>query len=210
MEPDNKDASRRVGQRTRALTNPPDREHEATRAVEQLMDALLGTTWRGDEDLAGTPGRVARYYLEVLTDPNGDANTATTFATRHDRSQMVAVSDIRAWSLCAHHLLPFSVNVTCAYVTHDRVLGLSKMPRMVQRAAHGLQTQEQLVTDVADQMATALNHDDVAVIADGQHLCVAIRGVRSNDATMHTSVQRGTFRSGQARQELMELVRRHT
>lgn len=174
-------------------------------AVKTLLLAL-GEDPRS-EALRGTPVRVARFWKEFLGYDPG--NTATTFeAIRTD--QMVAVTGVEVWSLCEHHLLPFSSRLSIGYLARDRVVGLSKMARMAHANAHRLQLQERLVEGVAGDLADVLGHDDVAVFGEGEHLCMVMRGIQT-PGTMHTSVLRGAFRENpDTRAEFMDLIRRHS
>lgn len=176
------------------------------REVEAAVLALL---WAIGEDpmregLADTPARVARWWAEFVDYDPGKLD-ATFDVVRAD--QMVAVSGVRVWSLCEHHLLPFYADLTIGYIANDRIVGLSKMARMAHGAAHGLQLQEKLVADVANQLADVLGHTDVAVLATGEHLCMTMRGIKT-PGLMHTSVLRGAFRQPEVRAEFQRHVGR--
>jgi len=157
-----------------------------------------------DPNIEQTPFRVARWWAEFIDYDPG--TVATTFDAVH-ADQMVVVSGIDVWSLCAHHLLPFSASVTIGYLAHDRVLGLSKFARIAHRHAHRLNTQEELVENIADEVQAVAGTPDVAVFATGVHLCMAARGIRSA-AAMTTSVNRGKFREhGETRAEFFALTK---
>lgn len=169
---------------------------------EQLLDELV-PSWRTDAHMQRTPERAAKFWHEFIDYDAG--NVATTFPVDHV-DQMVAVTGIETWSLCAHHLLPFSVTIDIGYLADTSVLGLSKFARIAHAAAHRPTTQEQLAADIADSISAFAGTQDVAVRASGLHLCMAMRGVRT-PATMTTSVMRGAFRSeGDARGEWMALL----
>lgn len=139
---------------------------------------------------SGTPERVARLWAEFMDYDPG--NVSTTFPV--DRvDQMVIVSGIDTWSMCAHHLLPFSSRVSIGYIADTHVLGLSKFARIAHAQAHRPTSQEELVASIADEVTKVTGTEDVAVTASGLHLCMAMRGVRT-PATMTTSVTRGVFR----------------
>jgi GTP cyclohydrolase I len=108
--------------------------------------------------------------------------------------QLIQVSDIRVWSLCEHHLLPFWCDVSIAYIAHHRVVGLSKFARIAHDHAHRLQIQERLTADIADSVTTVSGSPDVAVFSSGEHLCMTIRGIRTA-AKMYTSELRGAFQT---------------
>lgn len=157
------------------------------------------------DGLLETPARWARWWDEFMAGDNGSRDT--TFETiRAD--QMVVVSGMRVWSLCEHHLLPFWCNVTIGVITGARILGLSKFGRIARHAAGRLQVQERLVEDIAEQVSVVLGGEDVAVLAEGEHLCMTMRGARM-PARMTTSINRGRFRDdAKMRAEFLELARR--
>lgn len=158
----------------------------------------------GREGLRETPLRWARFWQEFITYQPGNLD-ATFEVTQAD--EMVTVSGIRVWSLCEHHLLPFWADIAIGYITHSRVLGLSKFARIAQACAHRLQIQERMVQDIADEIEAYTNTVDVAVLAVGHHTCMLMRGVRQ-DAIMTTSAMHGAFRSDPAtRAEFLRLVR---
>lgn len=150
------------------------------------------------EGLAATPGRWARWWSEFLVAP---ASNDTAFASTID--QMVCVTGIRVWSICEHHLLPFWADAGIGYVPRGKLLGLSKFARIARRVAAGLRTQETLAAAIADEIEKATGTWDVAVLLQGRHLCMEMRGVRAQ-ALMTTSVLRGVFReSATARGEFL-------
>jgi GTP cyclohydrolase I len=174
------------------------------RATIDLLDAL-GIAWRASPHMIGTPDRVARFWTEFVDYDPGTIDT--TFPVDHV-DQLVAVTGIDVWSLCAHHLLPFSASVSIGYLADEHVLGLSKFARVAHDAAHRPTTQEQLVADIADTVVEVTGSEDVAVEASGLHLCMAMRGIRT-PATMTTSVTRGRFRSQpDTRAEWLSLLER--
>ncbi|MFJ6701069.1 GTP cyclohydrolase I [Streptomyces sp. NPDC091272] len=153
--------------------------------------------------LAGTPARFARWWREFSNYEAGDVDSL--FELKTD-GQIVVVSDIEVWSLCEHHLLPFSCSVTIAYRPGSHVLGLSKFARIAHRHAHRLQVQERLVRDISDEISAVSGSPDVAVIARGEHLCMSMRGIRTA-ATMTSSVFNGIFADyGPPREELIATI----
>lgn len=155
------------------------------------------------EGLAGTPDRFARWWAEFIDYEAGNHETTFEAITT---DQMVVVSGIEVWSLCEHHLLPFSARVAMGYIARDRVLGLSKFARIAHKVAHRLQIQERLVDDIAGEIERVTGAEHVAVVAQGQHLCMAMRGIRT-EATMTTSSMRGSFlANGDARAEFLRLA----
>lgn len=170
-----------------------------------LLDTIA-PGWQTDPQMKDTPGRWARWWLEFCG--YTDENCATTFPVSQV-DQIVAVTDIHTWSLCAHHLLPFSSVVSIGYVAEDKVLGLSKFARIAQLEAHRPTSQEELVTHIADHVQEVTGSEDVAVSATGLHLCMAMRGIREDHARMTSSVTRGVFRNDPAaRSEWFSLLER--
>lgn len=154
--------------------------------------------------LVDTPRRWAAWWREfVMAGLQG--NSSTTFHAE-GADQLVVISGIKVWSICEHHLLPFSCDLTVATIPGDRLLGLSKFARIAHRCAASLQVQERLVEQIADQVVEAAETSNVAVIGSGEHLCMTMRGVRT-PARMTTSVMRGAFRDKpEARAELLSLL----
>ncbi len=162
-------------------------------AVRHILEAVGEDPAR--EGLAQTPARVARMYDELLVgytqDPMSVLNGAL-FEVQYD--EMVVVSDIEFYSLCEHHLLPFSGTAHVAYLPDKRVVGLSKIPRIVDVFARRLQVQERMTQQIADFLQAIIAPKGVAVVVDAVHLCVAMRGVRKANARMRTSALLGAFR----------------
>ena len=162
------------------------------------------------EGLKKTPKRVARMYPELLagyhTDPQKLVNDAI-FHVSYD--EMVIVRDIEFYSLCEHHLLPFIGRAHVAYIPSGKVIGLSKIPRIVDMYAHRLQVQEQMTRQIADFINDLLQPHGVAVVVEAMHLCTMMRGVRKHDARMTTSAMQGGFRTNSAtRQEFLDNISR--
>jgi GTP cyclohydrolase I len=156
------------------------------------------------DGLKGTPDRFARWWKEFIEYDGG--STDALFDIKSD--SIVAVSGIQVWSLCEHHLLPFQCDVTIGYIPKKQVLGLSKFARIAHKAAHKPQVQERLINEIADEITAITGSKDVAVIADGHHLCMSMRGIKT-PSTMHTSEMRGKFRKlPETRNELMHLLKR--
>ena len=178
---------------------------EAADPLEDIARKLLIEIGEDpDRDgLKETPARFARWWREFSSYEAGNVDTMFPLRTQ---GQIVLIQDIKVWSLCEHHLLPFSCSVTIAYRPHGDVLGLSKFARITQRHAHRLQVQERLVRDIADEITKVTGSSDVAVIATGEHLCMSMRGIRT-PAAMTSSVFSGIFEEyGPARQELVATV----
>lgn len=188
------------------LTFESDRQIED--AVRTILTAIHENPQR--EGLLKTPGRVARMYAELTAgysiDPEALINDAI-FSVNYD--EMVLVKDIDFYSLCEHHMLPFLGRVHVAYIPNGKVLGLSKIPRIVEMYARRLQVQERMTVQVADFIDTALHPAGVAVVAEGLHMCAVMRGVKNSNARMTTSAMRGVFRKDpRTRAEFMSHLQR--
>ena len=162
------------------------------------------------EGLRRTPERIHRMYHELTAgyhvDPNRLINGAI-FSV--DYSEMVVVKGIEFYSLCEHHLLPFFGTAAVGYLPREKVIGLSKIPRIVEMYARRLQVQERLTQEVADFLMERIDPLGVGVVIEAQHLCTAMRGVRKGGATMVTSAVLGTFRKSQrTRDEFMAHLER--
>jgi len=177
-------------------------------AITQLLRAIGEDPQR--DGLLNTPDRVSRMYGELLDgywmDPLALVNGAL-FNITYD--EMVLVRDIEYYSLCEHHMLPFFGRAHIAYLPRGRVLGLSKIPRLVDMFAHRLQVQERMTRQIADFLEELLQPVGVAVVVEGLHLCTAMRGVKKHDARMTTSAMLGYFRKNIAtRQEFLANISR--
>ena len=180
----------------------------AQRAVADLLTAIGEDPSR--QGLHDTPERVARMFSELLqgywVDPVALLNGAL-FDETYD--EMVMVRDIEFYSLCEHHLLPFIGRAHVAYFPRGKVIGLSKIPRIVDMFARRLQVQERMTREIAEFIHNLLNPYGVAVVVEGLHLCATMRGVKKHDARMTTSAMYGAFRKNPAtRQEFLENISR--
>jgi GTP cyclohydrolase I len=162
------------------------------------------------EGLKRTPLRISRMYEELLagyaTDPDTIINGAL-FEVEYD--EMVLVRDIEFYSLCEHHMLPFIGRAHVAYIPDGKVVGLSKIPRIVDMFARRLQVQERMTRQIADFIRDLLKPQGVAVVVEGLHLCMMMRGVKKHNARMTTSAMHGAFRANLAtRQEFLDNISR--
>ena len=160
------------------------------------------------EGLRSTPNRVARSYDELLigykVDPVALLNNALFEASY---SEMVVVTDIDFYSLCEHHMLPFFGKAHVAYIPNHKVIGLSKIPRIVEVYARRLQIQERMTRQIAELIDQLVQPLGVAVVVDGLHMCMAMRGVKKSNARMRTSALLGTFADNpKTRAEFMEHI----
>lgn len=159
------------------------------------------------EGLTKTPERIAR-ALQYLTkgyseDPEQVLKDAL-FSVDYD--EMVIVKDIEMFSLCEHHMLPFFGKVHIAYIPKGKVLGLSKLPRLVEVFARRLQVQERLTTQIAETIQSAIKPLGVGVVIEARHLCMMMRGVEKQHSATVTSSMLGAFRAQQTRQEFLALI----
>jgi len=174
-------------------------------AVREILLAVGEDADR--EGLQETPARVARMYAEMFSGLHADPRQllSKTFTQKYD--EMVLVRDIEFASMCEHHLLPFMGKAHIAYLPAGRIVGLSKLPRVVEALAHQPQVQERMTEELADLLMEELNPRGVAVILEATHSCMTIRGVRKPGGICTTSAMRGVFRDNQAtRDELMALI----
>lgn len=164
-----------------------------SKSVKEILKAIGEDPTR--EGLLRTPERVALAYQEILggyeIDPVKLINGAL-FTVDYD--EMVIVKDIEYYSLCEHHMLPFFGKAHVAYVPRGKVIGLSKIPRIVDMFAHRLQVQERMTQQIAEFIQNAVNPWGVGVVIEGQHLCMMMRGIKKEQAKMTTSAMLGGFR----------------
>ncbi len=177
-------------------------------AVRTILDAIGEIPDR--EGLQKTPSRVAKMYAELTAgyhiDPQALINGAV-FSVAYD--EMVLVTNIDFYSLCEHHMLPFFGQAHVAYIPNGKVVGLSKIPRIVEMFARRLQVQERMTVQIADFINTTLEPAGVAVVAEGIHMCGVMRGVKKANAKMVTSAMRGVFREdSKTRAEFMAHINR--
>ena len=174
----------------------------AQRAVADLLRALGKDP--SSEHLADTPARVAKSYAELLSPREF---TLTTFPNDEGYDEMVVARSIPVHSLCEHHLLPFHGVAHVGYLPGERILGLSKLARVVELFARDLQVQERLTKQVADWLQAHLAPKGVGVVIEAEHLCMAVRGVRAPGAVTVTSAVHGLLREDRgSRQEFFSLT----
>jgi GTP cyclohydrolase IA len=178
----------------------------AEAAVAELLDAL-GISLE-DESLRWTPRRVAKMYAELLTPREFHI---TTFPNDGAYDELVIVRDIPFASLCEHHLMPFTGVAHVGYLPSERIVGLSKLARVVELYARRLQVQERMTNQVADWLEEALHPKGVGVVVEAEHLCMTVRGVQAPGARTITSAVRGGVRGDpRTRAEFLTLVRTPT
>ncbi|MHC4986182.1 MAG: GTP cyclohydrolase I FolE [Planctomycetota bacterium] len=174
-------------------------------AVRDMLAAIGEDPSR--EGLSGTPQRVARMYGELFNGMSKDParHLAVHFTEQYD--EMVVLRDISFYSMCEHHLLPFMGRANVAYLPRGKVVGLSKIARVVEEFARRPQVQERLTTQIADLLMDKLDARGVGVIIEAEHTCMTIRGIRKPGSMMVTSAMRGLFKSNVAtRNEAINLL----
>ena len=179
-------------------------------SVRTILEAIGENPDR--EGLQRTPDRVSRMYEELTAgyhvDPVRLINDAI-FEVEYD--QMVIVKDIDYYSLCEHHMLPFLGQAHVAYIPKGKVIGLSKIPRIVEMFARRLQVQERMTQEIAEFLDQTLHPLGVAVVAEGLHMCAAMRGVKKANARMTTSAMLGSFKESQVtRSEFFDHIGRRS
>jgi len=180
--------------------------------IPALVEALLGELGEDVErqGLKATPGRVSR-ALRELTDGYDvapeDVIAGAVFDQDYD--ELVLVKDIPFYSLCEHHLLPFFGTCHVGYLPKGKVVGLSKIPRLVEVFAHRLQLQERMTREIAEALSAGLAPKGVGVVVEARHLCMEMRGIQKRGSQMITSCMLGTFRRDpRTRAEFLDLVKR--
>ena len=176
------------------------------RGIENAVQVILNSIGEGKfrEGVADTPERVARFWSGFIDYDPGKIDVTFESASV---DQLVMVTGVRVYSLCEHHLLPITCDVSMGYISGPRVLGLSKLARIAHKYAHRLQLQERMTQQIADEISLVADVEDVAVLVEGVHMCMVMRGIRT-PGTMITSEMRGRFRDpGRARMEFLQLIK---
>ena len=161
-----------------------------------------------DDSLKGTPKRVAKAYVnEIFGGLNPTKKpVSSTFENKYQYNEMLVEKNITVYSTCEHHLLPFFGKAHIAYVPDGRIVGLSKIPRIVDVFARRLQVQERLTEQVLDCINDTLKPKGVAVVIEASHMCMMMRGVQKQNSTTTTSGFRGSFKDRDTRNEFLKLI----
>jgi GTP cyclohydrolase I len=192
--------------RWRAPVTPPAAPVDLVAAEKAAADLLraLGQPI-GSDGMAETPRRMAHAYAEMLT---SDGFDFTTFANAEGYDELVVVEEIPVRSVCEHHMLPFVGVAHLGYLPADRILGLSKLARLVEFYAHRAQTQERLTQQIAEHLDRHLAPRGVGVVIEAEHTCMSLRGVRTAGTRTVTSALLGTLRTDpSSRAEFLSLTR---
>lgn len=192
----------------------PDRNieelDEKLRKFPELIEKLL--VYIGEnpkrEGLAKTPHRVMRSWLELTDGYSADIDALINRAIFNENyNEMVVVKDIRFYSICEHHLLPFFGSAHVAYIPNGKIVGLSKIPKLVEVFAHRLQVQERMTQQIADILQDKLKPLGVGVVINARHLCMEMRGAESKDSPTVTSAMIGAFRNdARTRKEFLSFI----
>ena len=185
--------------------SPAVDEERVVAAMREIITAI------GDDpdrpDLVATPQRIARMYQELFAGVNFDPRRILSESLEESHDEMVIIKDIPFYSLCEHHFLPFYGVAHVGYVPKGRVVGISKLARVVDAYAKRPQVQERLTSQVADTIQECLQPDGVAVVVEAEHLCMTMRGIKKPGSRVVTSAVRGSFRrSALTRAEFLSLV----
>jgi GTP cyclohydrolase I len=171
------------------------------------MIKILGLDPEKDPNLVDTDQRVAKMYLEIFSGlDSGNRPKLTTFPNDEKYSAMVMEKDIPFYSMCAHHFVPFYGHGHIAYIPNERIVGLSKLPRLLEFFASRPQIQERLTEQVASTLEEELKPQGVMVVIEARHLCVEMRGVKKPGALTVTSSIRGIFAQKAVREEFLDLL----
>jgi len=177
--------------------------------IEQYVKVILKIIGEDPhrEGLQKTPERVAKAYEYLFQGYNSDPEKLVTTFEGENYDEMIIARDIEFYSMCEHHILPFFGTVTIGYIPNDKIIGVSKMPRLVEVFSRRLQNQERMTDQIADAMLKYLNPKGVGVVATAKHLCMMSRGIEKQNASVMTSSLRGIFKTKQdTRNEFLSLA----
>lgn len=172
----------------------------------KIMDTL-GLD-RNDDSLSGTPHRVAKMYVKEIFSGLDPVNKPiiSLFENKYGYDKMLVEKDITLFSVCEHHFAPIIGKAHIAYMPHSKVIGLSKINRLVQYYAKRPQVQERLTMQIADALKAILGHEDVALVIEADHLCVASRGIKDTNSVTVTAVYSGGFEAEKPKQEFLSYI----
>ncbi|GAA3618232.1 GTP cyclohydrolase I FolE [Flavivirga jejuensis] len=186
--------------------NDSEKKERIAILFEEIMDVIgLDLT---DDSLKGTPNRVAKMYIDEIFSGLNPKNKpkAALFDNKYQYNQMLVEKNISFYSNCEHHFVPIIGKAHVAYIASGKVIGLSKLNRFVQYYAKRPQVQERLTNQIANELKTILETEDVAVIIDAKHLCVSSRGIKDDTASTVTAYYGGQFNTSEKIQELQNYL----
>ncbi|MFO7702821.1 GTP cyclohydrolase I FolE [Psychroflexus maritimus] len=202
-------------------TNTPMRENAFEVPDDEKMDKIIQNVQEimhtlgldlNDDSLSGTPKRVAKMYVKEIfsgLDPKNKPK-ASTFENKYNYGEMLVEKNITLYSTCEHHLLPIVGRAHVAYISSGRVIGLSKMNRIVDYYAKRPQVQERLTMQIVKELQEALGTEDVACVIDAKHLCVNSRGIRDIESSTITSEFGGKFKEKETKKEFLDYIKLDT
>jgi GTP cyclohydrolase IA len=189
-------------------------DQEKIESIKKDVASILHTLGMDltDDSLSGTPNRVAKMFVKEIFAGLNPANKprAATFENHYKYGEMLVEKNIIVYSTCEHHLLPIVGRAHVAYISNGRVIGLSKMNRIVEYYAKRPQVQERLTMQIVQELQEALGTEDVACIIDAKHLCVNSRGIKDIESSTVTSEFGGKFKNDQVRRELLDYIKLDT
>ncbi len=174
------------------------------KAVREILIAIGEDPDR--EGLVETPKRVANMYEEIFAGLDSDPHRLLKVFDEGDNDEMVVVRDIPMYSMCEHHMLPFFGKAHVAYIPNGKIVGLSKIPRIVDAFARRMQVQERLTDQIKDCIQEALEPLGVAVVIEAQHMCMQMRGIQKQNSVTTTSSFTGAFEKDKTRKEFINLI----
>jgi GTP cyclohydrolase I len=186
-------------------------DDEKIKIIESHFQEIMQTLGLdlNDESLSGTPHRVAKMYVKEIFQGLNPKNRpdAKKFSNKYEYRDLVVVKNINVTSFCEHHFLPFLGKAHVAYKSSGRVIGLSKINRMVDYYSRRPQVQERLTLQIADELQGSLGTEDVAVFIESKHLCVSTRGIEDRESSTVTTEYRGEFREEISQQRFIDYIR---
>ena len=184
-----------------------EKKSKISNLFEEIMD-VMGLDLK-DDSLKGTPDRVAKMYIDEIFSGLNPANKpkVALFDNKYQYNQMLVEKDITFYSNCEHHFVPIIGRAHIAYISSGKVIGLSKLNRIVQYYAKRPQVQERLTNQIAEELKLILGTDDVAVIIDAKHLCVSSRGIKDDTSATVTAFYGGTFNTSAKIAELQNYLK---
>jgi GTP cyclohydrolase IA len=186
-------------------------DEEKKEKISELFAQIMGVMGLDltDDSLKGTPSRVAKMYIDEIFSGLNPANKPkiALFDNKYQYNQMLVEKNIQFYSNCEHHFVPIFGKVHVAYVSSGKVIGLSKINRIVQYFANRPQVQERLTNQIANELSNILETDDIAVIIDAKHLCVASRGIKDDSSATVTSYYGGVFNRTEKIAELQNYLK---
>jgi GTP cyclohydrolase I len=178
--------------------------------IENLFEQIMNTLGLdlNDDSLKGTPHRVAKMYVQEIfsgLDPKNKPS-ATVFENKYKYNEMLVEKNITFHSFCEHHFLPIFGNAHVGYISNGKVIGLSKINRIVDYFAKRPQVQERMTVQILDELKNVLDTEHVAVVIEGKHLCVAARGINDTNSTTVTSEYSGNFKEDKVKREFLQYI----